>query len=129
MSIPLPERGNYYRGLLVLIRRDQSISEQERELMIQFGQTLDFDKRFCEAAIDELMRNPHIKADPIRFTHKRTAESFLRDALRLALVDGELHPKELSWLKAIADANGVTREWFRKQIKRKQPVSVTSPHP
>lgn len=118
MSINLTERGDYYRGLLVLIRRDGSISEQERELMLKIGQDLDFDRRFCENAIDDLLKNPHIKAEPIQFSDRKTAKSFLQDALRLAMADGNLHPKELSWLQTIAEANGLDRSWIVLQAEK-----------
>jgi hypothetical protein len=110
MGVPLIERGDYYRGLLVLIRRDRVIRVQERELMIQLGQALDFDKRFCERAMDDLLKNPHSKDAPMKFSSRETAENFMRDAIMLALVDGELHPKELSWLKAVANANSLKDE-------------------
>ena len=117
-SIPQVDRGNYYKGLLVLIRRDRVISPQERELMIQVGQALDFDLRFCENAIDDLLDNPHIKAEPITFSDEETARSFLHDAILIALSDGKLHPRELSWLKTVADANGLNDSWLSNEIAR-----------
>jgi hypothetical protein len=124
MTIPLPERGNYYRGLLVLIRRDRVINVQERELMIQLGQALDFDKRFCESAMDDLLKNPHIKGAPMKFSSRETAENFMHNAILLALVDGGLHPKELSWLKAVADANAFKNEWLYAEILSLQRFSA-----
>ncbi len=118
MNVPLDERGKYYRGLLVLIRRDRIINEKERELMLQVGRQLDFDCRFCENAIDDILRNPNITDRPIKFLEKTTAEDFVRDAVALALSDGELHPHELAWLKAIAEENGIDPEWVLAQIKR-----------
>lgn len=117
MSINLTERGEYYRGLLVLIWRDRIISEPERELMLKIGQDLDFDRRFCENAIDDLPNNPHIKAEPIKFSDRETAKSFLQDARRLAMADGILHPKELSWLQTIAEANGLDSSWILPQTE------------
>jgi hypothetical protein len=116
MKIPLIDRGAYYRGLLVLIRRDHVIDSQERELMIQFGQKLDFDRRFCEAAIDDLLKNPHIKDSPMKFSDRKTAEFFLRDAILLAFVDDELHSRELAWLKEVAKENGIDDEWLKTQL-------------
>lgn len=118
MKVPLLERGNYYRGLLVLIRRDRAIDARERELMIRFGQGLDFDRRFCEAAIDDLLINKHIRDEPMVFSNRATAECFMRDAILLALSDGELHPKELAWLKVVARANGLDNEWMFAEINR-----------
>jgi hypothetical protein len=117
-NIPLKDRGMYYRGLLVLIRRDQTIDAQERGLMIQIGEALDFDRRFCEAAIDDLMKNPHIKAEPVQFPDRKTAEAFINDALALALVDGNIHPKELSWVKAVAEANGISGKYLSKKMEK-----------
>jgi hypothetical protein len=118
VKIPLSERGNYYRGLLVLIRKDREINTRERELMVQFGQVLDFDKRFCEAAIGDLMGNKHIRDEPVTFSDRAIAECFLRDAVLLALVDGDLHPKEVTWLKSVADANQVDNQWLQDEIIR-----------
>jgi hypothetical protein len=116
-SIPFPDRGNYYRGLLVLIRKDQTIDSHEREMMMQLGQALDFDRKFCENAVDDLLKNPNIKSEPVIFSDKEIAESFMHDAIELALADGRIHPKELSWLKAVAHANGLDFEWFLQHVR------------
>ena len=117
-DIPLRDRGHYYRGLLVLIRRDRIINAREHELMLKLGRTMDFDMRFCEAAIKELVKNPHIKDEPMIFSDRKVAESFVRDAVALAAVDGEIHPRELDWLKAVAAANGLKKEWVEIQLNR-----------
>ena len=118
MDIPLIDRGNYYRGLLVLIRKDQIINERERELMLRIGENLDFDRRFCEAAIKDVLDNKYIKREPMRFSCAEIAERFIVDALRLAFIDGELHPKELSWLKAVARANGLLDGWIEDEMQK-----------
>jgi hypothetical protein len=108
MDIPLAERGNYYRGLLVLIRKDRIISARERDLMIRLGQGLDFDPRFCEGAIDDILKNPHIKNKPMRFSDRSIARRFVHDALMIAMIDGEIHPDEWTWIRAVARENGLT---------------------
>ncbi len=118
VKIPLSERGDYYRGLLVLIRRDRVITEEEREAMIRIGERLDFDRRFCESTIDELLINPYITRKPVRFSDQSTAESFLRNAISLAFVDRDLHPKELAWLKRVARANGLDDQWLAAEISK-----------
>jgi len=119
-KIPLIERGNYYRGLLVLIRRDHVISLRERELLIRLGKGLDFDVRFCENAINDLPKNPHIKAKAMKFSDRKIAELFLHDAISLAFADGNLHPKEWAWLRAVAAANGLNEEWLKAEIGKLQ---------
>ncbi len=116
MKAPLLERSKYYKGLLVLMGRDRIIDPRERELMILIGGILDFDSRFCEAAIDDLLRNKYITDQPVIFSDREMLRCFLHDAVRLALVDGEIHPQELSWLRAIVRANGLTDEYLEAEI-------------
>jgi hypothetical protein len=118
VQLPLIIRSHYYKALLVLMRRDRIIDARERELMLKLGEILDFDKRFCETAIDELMSNVHITREPIVFPDEKIAECFFRDALCLALIDGNLHPAELRWLRRMAGANGKSNKWLDSLIRR-----------
>jgi hypothetical protein len=132
MALSLLERSNYYRGLLVLSGKDRIIDPRERQLMLEIGKLLDFERRFCEAAIDDLLVNTHIKKEPVLFSNPSIAECFFRDAVRLALIDGDLNPRELRWLRRVAQANGRTDRWLdtiirdrREEIEsRGQPVTL-----
>ena len=112
MKLSRLDRSKYYRGLLVLVRKDRLIHRRERDLMIQIGKLLDFDPRFCEAALDELLKNPSITDEPVVFSKREIAESFLTDATALACADEEIHPHELACLRSVAAANGFTEEWL-----------------
>jgi hypothetical protein len=112
MNFSILNKSNYYRGLLVLLRRDRIIDAREKELMLQMGGVLDFDRRFCEATIDDLLSNAHITREPIIFTDERIRKCFFRDAMRLAFVDGCFHPMELRWLRTVARANNQSEQWF-----------------
>jgi len=116
--LPLLDRSNYYKGLLILIRRDRIIDCRERALMLEIGRVLDFDRRFCEAAINDVLRNRHIKDEPIVFPNRQIAECFLRDGLRIALVDEEMHPRELAWLETIARSNQLNAAWLDAEVDR-----------
>ena len=116
MNLSLIEKSKYFRGLLVLLRRDRIIDPRERELLLKLGSVLDFDRRFCEATIDELMSNPHISRDPIVFDEEQTKESFFRDAVQLAMADESIHPSELRWLRTVAHANHKSDEWLNSVI-------------
>jgi hypothetical protein len=120
MKLPLSVKSNYYKGLLVLSRRDRFIDDRERKLLIQIGEMLGFDKRFCEATIDELLSNAHISRNPIVFSEEVIKDCFFRDALRVAFSDGCLHPMELRWLQQMAQANGKPDEWLDTLIKEFQ---------
>jgi hypothetical protein len=112
MNLPLYVRSNYYKGLLVVSRRDRVIDARERSLLIQIGEILDFDRRFCESAIDGLLSNAHISRTPVVFHEDAIKECFFRDAMRLARTDGCIHPRELSWLRKAARANGRSGQWL-----------------
>ncbi|MBN2242660.1 MAG: TerB family tellurite resistance protein [Acidobacteria bacterium] len=118
MKASFMDRGKYYRGLLVLIGRDRVVDPREHALVLQFGKILDFDERFCEAAIADLLDNEHINEEPILFDQSEIAECFLRDAFRLALADNRIHSNELSWLKTVARSNKLTEAWLEAEYRR-----------
>ena len=123
MNLSLLNRSNYYKGLLVLLRRDRIIDAREKEFMLQMGKVLDFDRRFCEATIDDLLSNTHITRDPVIFSDERIKKCFFRDALRLAFADGYLHPMELRWIKTVARANNQSKQWLNaitREFKEKK---------
>jgi hypothetical protein len=117
MILSLLNKSNYYKGLLVLLRRDRIVDVSEKELMLEMGKILDFDRRFCESTIDDLLSNAHINREPVIFSDERIMNCFFHDALRLALVDGYLHPMELSWLRTVAQANGRSNQWLDDRIR------------
>ncbi len=129
MSVKLDQldRSNYYKGLLVLCGRDRVIAPRERELMLQFGKLLDFDRRFCEAAIDDLLDNKYITDEPVTFSSREIADCFLHDAIRLALVDKQIQSQEMAWLKAVARANGITDEWLGTEVQRRRADVAADP--
>jgi hypothetical protein len=129
MKASLIDRGKYYRGLLVLIGRDRIIDPREHALMLQFGKMLDFDERFCEAAIADLLGNRYITDEPIIFDEPEIAECFLRDALRLALIDKDIHSHELSWLKTIARTNKLADAWLAEECERLRGEDLTENPP
>jgi hypothetical protein len=102
MKLSQEAKSRYYKGLLVLLRRDRIVHSREKDLMLKIGEILGFDKRFCEATIDELLSNANITREPIFFPDEIVKECFFRDAVRLALVDGNFHPTELRWLRTVA---------------------------
>jgi hypothetical protein len=117
MKLSLRTKSSYYRGLLVVSRRDRVIDDREREFLIRIGKMLDFDERFCEATINDLLSNPNISRSPIIFPNEAVRECFFRDALRLASVDDNIHPLELRWLQKTARANGKSDQWLNKIIQ------------
>ena len=130
MRMSQAAKSQYYKGLLVLIRRDRIVHAREKGLMLQIGEILGFDKRFCEATMDELLSNTHITRDPVFFSDAIIKECFLRDAVRLALIDGKLHPSEFRWLRKVAQFNGLTDQWLDAvilEIREQNPARDNAP--
>ncbi|MBU1101756.1 MAG: hypothetical protein KKA84_15270 [Bacteroidetes bacterium] len=107
MTMQLLDRSNYLKGLLILIRKDNLITTEERDLVLECGVSLGFEKRFCETAIDELLENEYLLDTPPVFSNNDLAESFLKDAVKVALADKKMHLFELQWLIETAALNNL----------------------
>lgn len=112
MKISIIDAGNYYRGLLLLIRKDRKVTHVETELMLRIGQKLGFERGFCENAIREILENQYITETPPEFSTKDLARKFVHDGLAIIFADGEVHPDEEHWLLSTAEKNGLDREFY-----------------
>ena len=115
MRITVLDGSNYFRGLLLLIRKDRKIDATEAHMIKRIGKTLGFEKKFCENAVREIMENTHILDAPPEFSSKEVAMKFIRDGFIVALSDAEMHPAEEEWLRATAEKNGLDGDWFRRE--------------
>ena len=75
------------------------------------GKILGFESGFCENAIKDIINNKHVIDSPPLFSETRVALCFLRDGLKLAIVDGQLHKAETDWLEFVADKNDLSSLW------------------
>ena len=113
MRISLIDRSLYLKGLMLLIRKEGEIRDEEKKMMLGVEETLGFDKRFCEDTIKEILRNKYVVDEPPCFSSPDIARCFVRDGLRLSLASGEMPESELRWLRAVAQANSVDN-WFHE---------------
>ncbi len=116
MNIPVIDGSAYLRGLLLLIRKDRKVSDEEKSLMRRIGKNLGFEADFMENAIREILDNRHISAEPPVFVTPGLAGKFLKDGLALAFADRDIHPHEERWLLSVARSNGIEerRVWDEK---------------
>jgi hypothetical protein len=117
MKITLMDRSLYFKGLLLLIRKDRVIHNAERDLMMRVGKIFGYEPRFCENTIRDVLVNKYIEDDPPRFSDPEIAKCFIRDGLKLSLSDGLVHEKESAWMKAVAERNGLDKTWFSKAVE------------
>jgi len=112
MNISVRDASLYFKGLLLLIRKDHKISNMEAQLMKHIGKTLGFEKSFCNRAIRDIMDNKFIEDVPPQFSSTRLAMKFIKDGLSFSLTDNVVHPKEEEWLLEVALKNGLSKNWF-----------------
>jgi hypothetical protein len=111
MRMSLMDRSLYYKGLMLLIRKDREIHDEEKRIMMAIGETLGFDAKFCENAIKEILTNKP------QFSKPAIARCFIKDGLKVCLVDNEAHETELAWLKAVAEENGLDYTWYKTSVE------------
>jgi len=127
MKITVLDASNYFKGLLLLIRKDRQISQPEIDLMKSIGEWLGFEKEFCANAINEILDNTYIEDVPPGFSTKELAIKFIKDGLYIAFVDHEdIHPDEERWLISTIQKNGLDLDFFLIEMesarkKRGQP--------
>jgi DNA replication initiation complex subunit (GINS family) len=70
-----------------MIGKDKKITDEERDFLHNVAETLSFNKKFIERAIDEFFENKYLGNEPPVFSQKHYAEAFLGDAIKLAFVN------------------------------------------
>ncbi len=118
MKLTMLDRSTYFKGLLLLIKSDNKVTEGENDLMTKIGQTLGFEKSFIENSISDLMENDFLTNNIPIFSHKSIAESFILDGLKVAFSDNEFSAEELEHLTNIATQNGIDKEWLMLLIAK-----------
>jgi len=118
MTISVLDGSNYFRGLLLLIRKDNKISESEIELMKRIGKRLGFEREFCENAIRDVLENEYLIDQTPMFSDRELAIKFIRDGLALAFSDHEVPAAEEEWLRLTAERHDLDTDWFRTEYAR-----------
>jgi len=116
LEIPQLDRSSYLKGLLITARKDNKLAESEIEIIKKFASQLGFSSDFFEETIKNLLENKYITDEPIKFSERSIAKSFIEDGLKLALSDNEIGKEEIGWLLETAKANGIEEEWVNKKM-------------
>jgi hypothetical protein len=106
------DRSNYFRGLLLLVRKDHVIADAETKLMKRIGKALGFEERFCKDAIRDALDNKYLVDKPPMFSTKELAMKFIKDGLTVAASDNFIHPLEEKWLISAVKKNGLDVRWY-----------------
>jgi len=117
LIFPLLDKSNYLKGLLIIARKDNQLAESEKNILKSIAEKLGFASDFYEETIKNLLVNEHINDEPIKFSNKKIASSFISDGIKLAFSDKKIHDAEISWLKATVVENSLDEEWFNKELE------------
>ena len=117
MQIPLEDRGRYLRGLIIMVKMDEVISEMDRTIIINTAKHFGYATDFYEGILNTLMRNEYIGSEPILFDSTNLAKYFLIDAINLAGANKNLSTEKINWLKSTASMNLVDRNWFEEKLQ------------
>ncbi len=117
MEIPVIDKSNYLKGLLIIARKDNELFEAEKKIIKSIAERLGFASDFYEETIRGLLANKYISEEPIKFSNIKIAKSFISDGLKLAFSDDTDHADELNWLKATVLLNDIEPGWFEDMIK------------
>ncbi len=120
MNITVLEASEYFRGLLILIRKDFKTTQHEIDVVKRIGKILGFAEEFCANAVSEILENPFITEESPLFSTRELAIKFLRDGISIAFADGEAHPREEEWLGSVARKNGVDPVILLEELKKPQ---------
>ncbi len=116
MNISWKDKSLYFKGLILLIGKDFVISEEERKLLQDIGKALGFEQKFIDSSIDNLLENKYITDEPPIFSDKEIAKIFIKDGIRLAISDKNMHPFEIEWLQNVARSNNLDTNFVNDQI-------------
>ena len=120
MEIPQIDRSSYLKGLLITARKDNQLNEEEISIIKKLSKSLGFSSDFFEETISHLLENKYITEEPIKFSDKKIAKSFIEDGLRLALSDKVITNNEIEWLKQTAEINNIEKDWLNKKLEELQ---------
>lgn len=64
-----------------------------------------------------MLANKYLSEEPIIFSDKKIAESFVTEGLNLAHSDKSIVGVEIDWLRSLAIENKLSEEWFEDKIE------------
>lgn len=117
MNIPIIDRSNYLKGLFITAKLDKELSQKEKDILKKISDKLGFASDFYNETVKSLLTNKYIKEEPITFSDKEIAKSFLQDAIQLACANNFVTDAEIKWLKNTAEVNQINNEIIDKELK------------
>jgi len=118
MQLSYKDTSNFLLGLLILIRKDNFIHQNERDLMVEFGEYLGFEKDIYKPVVDGFLSKKKINGTPPKFSSEQITFHFLEEAIKMAFVDDYFHVAELKWLNEVAKSNNISKAEVKTRIDK-----------
>ena len=90
----LQDIGLYLQSLLQVMAVDGHLHEKQQQRIRAYGERVGFEQRYVEKTMVDVLNNKYMPSTPPKFNSSITAREFLRNAIELAICDGQLHPRE-----------------------------------
>ncbi len=116
MNIPIIDRSNYLKGLFITAKLDKELTDKEKDILKKISDRLGFASDFFHETVKSLLTNKYIIEEPIIFSDQEIARSFIKDAVKLASVNGLVTEAEIDWLKKTADINKISSNFVEKEF-------------
>jgi len=116
MNISILDKSNYLKGLLILAKKDNELSESESKIIRNIAKQLGFSCDFYEETLSNLLSNDYLSEGPVKFSDKNLSLSFIKDGLNLAYSDSSLDDREVEWLRLTAMENEIDSGWFETAL-------------
>jgi len=112
MDLNLLDQSNYFRGLMLLIARDNKITIDEKIKIKRVAKIFNYNQEFVDSAMSDLLDNKYINNEVPEFSNIRFSEMFIRDGLKITIEDGLIDIRKIEWLKKVAIKNGLSKQWL-----------------
>lgn len=116
MEMSFQERSNYFKGMLLLMCREEPIDEKGKNRLRRLAKILGFEPQFCEYVMKHFLDNTFIIKEPPRFSNKEIAKIFIRDGIKISFADNILHTHEIELLHKVAIENHLSNKWFAREL-------------
>ena len=117
MEMTYLDRSNYFRGLLLLLRKNNKVNKDEVNMIMRIGNRLGFAYDFCKGALKDILDNEYIVDGPPKFSNKGVAHGFIEESIELAVIDNDIEANELEWIGSVIKENEMEEEWNITQIE------------
>ncbi len=128
MEIPAKDKSSYLKGLLILAKRDNVLTESEENIIKDIAQRLGFSTDFYEYTLQNLLQNEYLTEEPVKFSEMKLSYSFIIDGLKLAHSDNKLDDSEINWLRQTASVNNISMQWFDNKLAEIKIKSFQKPN-